>query len=331
LSDKHLKIGVVGLGKMGLLHSSILNVLPNVELAAICEKSSLIRKIVKKVIPKVPILEDVSNFKGLDLDAVYVTTPISSHYAVAKTVYQQQIAHHLFIEKPLSSNYSQSKELCDFASNVKGVNMVGYLRRFYVTFNKAKALLDQNTIGEAQSFAIKAFSADFCGVHDSPDASIARGGVLRDLGSYAIDMALWYFKDLQITSAKTESLTGLGAQDAVYFTAQQEKSALQGEFSVSWCKEGYRMPEVIITVKGSKGTIEVNDDQVSLNLNCGGKTTWFRHNLNDNVGFWLGNPEYYREDALFVEALKTNSMVEPNFKTAAKVDSLIETIQQRAN
>ena len=329
MSDKHYRIAVVGLGKMGLLHTSILNVLPNVELAAICEKSSLTRKIVKKVIPNVPILEDVSDFKGLDLDAVYVTTPISSHYAVAKTVYQQQIARHLFIEKPLSSNYRQSKELCDFASNVKGVNMVGYLRRFYVTFNKAKELLDQNAIGEPQSFMINAFSADFCGVHD-PDASIVRGGVLRDLGSYAIDMALWYFKGFQITSAKAESLTGLGAENAVYFTTQQEHSGLQGEFSISWCKEGYRMPEVIITVKGSKGTIEVNDDQVSLNLNNSGKTTWFRHNLNDNVKFWLGNPEYYREDAIFIEALKTNSMVEPNFKTAAQVDSIIETIQQKA-
>ncbi len=330
MSNKQFKIGVVGLGKMGLLHTSILNVLPNVELTAVCEKSSLIRKMVKKVIPNVHIAEDVSDFKGLDLDAAYITTPISSHYAVAKTIYQQQIARHLFIEKPLSSNRSQSKELCDLANNVKGVNMVGYLRRFYVTFNKAKELLDQNTIGEPQSFAINAFSSDFCGVHD-PEASIARGGVLRDLGSYAIDMALWYFKDFQITSSKTESLTGLGAEDAVYFTAQQDHSGLQGEFSISWCKEGYRMPEVIITAKGPKGTIEVNDDQVSLNLNSSGKTTWFRHNLNDNVGFMLGNPEYYREDALFIEALKNSSTVEPSFKSAAQVDSIIETIQQKAN
>ncbi len=331
MSDKHLKIGVVGLGKMGLLHTSILNVLPNVELTAVCEKSSLIRKMVKKVLPNVHIEEDVSDFKGLDLDAAYITTPISSHYAVAKIIYQQQIARNLFIEKPLSSTRSQSKELCDLAENVKGVNMVGYLRRFYVTFNKAKELLDQNTIGEPTSFTINAFSSDFFDVKNSPEASIARGGVLRDLGSYAIDMALWYFKDFQVTSSKTESLTGQGAEDAVYFTAQQENSGLQGEFSISWCKEGYRMPEVIITAKGSKGTIEVNDDQVSLNLNGSGKTTWFRHNLKDNVGFWLGNPEYYREDALFVEALKTNSMVEPSFKSAAQVDSLIETIQQKAN
>jgi predicted dehydrogenase len=330
MSEKPIRVAVVGLGKMGLLHTSILNVLPNVELAAICEKNSFTRKIGKKVIHNVPIVEDVSDFKGLNLDAVYVTTPISSHYAVAKTVYQQEIAPHVFIEKPLSGSASQSKELVDFVDKTKGVNMVGYLRRFYVTFQKAKELLDSNAIGEPKSFQINAYSADFVDVHD-PEASIARGGVLKDLGSYAIDMAYWFFKDFQLTSAKTESLTGKDAEDSVYFTVQQENSALHGEFSVSWCKEGFRMPEVDIKVTGSKGVVEVNDDQVSLSLNSAGKTTWFRMDLNDHVGFWLGNPEYYREDLLFVDAIKTGSFVEPSFKTSAKVDDLIETIQEKAN
>ncbi|XHH09211.1 MAG: Gfo/Idh/MocA family protein [Candidatus Bathyarchaeia archaeon] len=330
MSEKPIRVAVVGLGKMGLLHTSILNILPNVQLAAICEKNSFTRKIGKKVIQNVPIVEDVSDFKGLNVDAVYVTTPISSHYAVAKTVYQQDIAPHVFVEKPLSGNASQSKELVDFADKIKGVNMVGYLRRFYVTFQKAKELLDSNAIGEPKSFQINAYSADFVGVHD-PEASIARGGVLKDLGSYAIDMAFWFFKDFQITSAKTESLTGKDAEDSVNFTVKQDGSALEGDFSVSWCKEGFRMPEVGIKVTGSNGIMEVNDDQVSLTKNGVGKNTWFRMDLNDKVGFWLGNPEYYREDLQFIEAIKTGAIVEPSFATSAKVDELIETIQKKAN
>jgi predicted dehydrogenase len=328
LSDERLRVAVVGLGKMGLLHSSILNVLPNVELAAVCEKSSLTRKIAKKVMHNVSIVEDTSDFAGLDLDAVYVTTPISSHYIVAKVVYEQNLARNLFVEKPLSASYSQSKELLELSNNVKSVNMVGYLRRFYVTFKMAKDLLDKNSIGSPQSFMVSAFSADFSNVK-SPDESIARGGVLRDLGSYALDLALWFFGDLSITSAKREALTGPNAEDEVHFTSNQMQGNLQGAFSVSWCKDGYRMPEVNLSIKGPKGTIEVNDDQVSLNLD-GDRKVWFRHNLNDNVGFWLGNPEYYREDAVFIKAIKERTVVEPNFTTAAKVDQLIENIQRMA-
>jgi len=46
---KYLKVAVIGLGKMGLLHASILNVLPNVQLSAICDRDTKIIRFAKKV------------------------------------------------------------------------------------------------------------------------------------------------------------------------------------------------------------------------------------------------------------------------------------------
>jgi len=310
---------------MGLLHASILNVLPGVKLAAVCEKASFTRKLAKKVLSDIPVVGDVSEFIGLNLDAVFVTTSTLSHFSVAKTVYQKQIACNLFIEKPLAWNYAQSKELCELAAQNSGVNMVGYLRRFMVTFMKAKELLNHGVIGEPVSFKVNGFSSDFCGIRGSK-MSAARGGVLRDLGSYAIDIALWFFGELEPKSANIESLTGLSAEDAVHFIMQSKSNPLKGEFSVSWCAEGYRMPEVILSVEGSKGIIEVNDDKVSLKLKDGKKSNLYRHNLNDNVKFWLGGPEYYREDAYFVDCIRNNTVAEPTFAAASRVDLAIETI-----
>lgn len=88
MSDETLRVGVVGLGKMGLLHASILNVLPNVKLAAICEKSAVTRRLLKKVFRDVSLIKDISKFSDMNLDAVYVTTPIPSHFSVAKTLYK---------------------------------------------------------------------------------------------------------------------------------------------------------------------------------------------------------------------------------------------------
>jgi len=330
LNEDKLRIGVVGLGKMGLLHSSILNILPEVQLAGVCEKSAVTRKLFKKVLRDVPLVEDVTDFSDLDLDAVYITTPIPSHFTVAKTVYQERIARHLFIEKTLAAKYSEAKTLCELVNINGGANMVGYLRRFMVTFTKAKELLSQNAIGEPASFEVNAFSSDFCGVSNNAQASIARGGVLRDLGSYAIDLALWFFGGLQIDSAKIEASTGSGAEDIVNFTARTSPREINGLFDISWCKEGYRMPEVNITVKGAKGNIEVNDDKVKLTNALGKESTWYRVTLNDAVAFWLGGPEYYREDAYFVDCIKSGLVAEPSFENAAKVDMLIENIQECA-
>ena len=330
LTGDSLRVGVVGSGKMGLLHASLLKIMPGVELAGVCEKSSLTRRLAKKVFRKIPVVKDVGELAGLDLDVVYVTTPTPSHFAVAHRVYEERLAPNVFVEKPLTSSYGDSKRLCELASRDGGVNMVGYLRRFMVTFLKTKELLSQGAIGEPLSFVMNAFSSDFVDTRGSPQASIARGGVMNDLGCYAIDLALWYFGDLRLTSAKVESLTGLGAEDAAHFTLRQSSNGLEGAVSVSWCMEGYRMPEVELLVKGSKGTIEVDDDRVRLSLLGHEENVWHRHNLDDRVKFWLGAPEYYREDEYFINKVAAGSGAEPSFETASKVDLLIDSVQRMA-
>ena len=90
------------------------------------------------------------------------------------------------------------------------------------------------------------------------------------------------------------------------------------------------MPEVDLSITGSKGIIEVNDDKTSLSLKNGHKSIWYRHDLDDHVNFWLGLPEYYREDSRFIEAIATKSLAEPTFRTASNVDLFIEGIRQKA-
>jgi predicted dehydrogenase len=327
LSDRILKVGVVGMGKMGLLHCGILNVLPGVELAGVCEPAKFTRRMLKKILRKVPVVRDVSELSGLNLDALFITTPTRTHYAVATTVLQQDIARNLFVEKPLSNSYNESIFLRNLIDN-KGVGMVGYVRRFMVTFMKAKEILDQGIIGQPISFSINMYSSDFFDVHDS-FVSTARGGVLKDLGCYPIDLIHWYFGEFSVDSASTEALTGPGAIDSVHFKVKGKEGYPCGEVSVSWCVEGYRMPEVQFSIIGSKGRLEVNDDYVRLEVN-GESSLFYRLSLGDKTGFMLGSPEYYREDACFLKAVEQKLIGEPSFDSAAKVELVIEEIEKKA-
>ena len=56
---------------------------------------------------------------------------------------------------------NESKELCDLAKTYGGVNMVGYMKRFSVTFIKAKEILDKKFLGEDITFKAYAYSSDF--------------------------------------------------------------------------------------------------------------------------------------------------------------------------
>jgi predicted dehydrogenase len=325
--DEPLRVGVVGMGKMGLLHLGLLNVLPNVELVGLCEPVQLTRRILKKVLRKIHVVDDISKLSPLDLDALFITTPTRTHYAVASTVLEEGIAKNLFIEKPLSDSYEESQDLCRLIEG-KGFGMVGYVRRFMVTFMKAKELLEEGVLGEIHSFSVKMYSSDFCGIKN-PAASISRSGVLKDLGCYPIDLIHWYFGDFNVDSAVFKSAIGSGTVDSARFTVEENDSVPSGEVLVSWCAEGYRMPEAEFSIIGSKGNLIVNDDLVRINLK-GETSTWYRLNLTDTVPFWLGAPEYYREDQTFFNAIGQEPDGLPSFDSAAKVESVIADVERRA-
>jgi predicted dehydrogenase len=329
IKNGRVKIAVIGLGKMGLLHASLLNVLPSVKLAVLCDKSGLIRKICRRLFRGVFIADDVEELAGLDLDAVYITTPIPSHFSVVKTIYSKGIARNLFVEKTLASSYDAAREICLLAQCSHGVNMVGYMKRFAVTFNKARELLSEGVIGEMVSFEAYAYSSDFANVEEC-SVSVSRGGVLGDLGSHVLDLALWYFGDLKVDSAKLVSLNSFGTEDVASFKVSAS-SGLQGQFDISWCKKGFRMPELGLVIYGGKGKITVNDDELRLELINGESRRWYRHDLNDSVGFLLGASEYFREDKHFIESVLNGSNAEPSFATASKVDFLIDQVKEKCD
>lgn len=329
LSIENLRVAVVGLGKMGLLHASILNTFPNVELSALCDKGSLIRKFCKKVFDNVRVVDDLNKLSDLDLDIVYVATPIPSHFGVLGSIYSNKIAHNVFTEKTLASSYDEAKKLCELAQNFGGINMVGYMKRFAVTFRKARDLLTQDSLGEIVSFDARAYSSDFFGSEKSSKASGSRGGVLKDLGAHVIDLALWFFDDLEVDSIELEQPTDWGSEDSAQFSVKRS-DGLEGSFDISWCKENYRMPEFELVINGSEGSMRVNDDRLELKLNDAKSSLWHRHDLNDHVGFLLGAPEYFREDDYFIKSVLEKRNVNSSFQAASKVDYIIDQVKSRA-
>jgi predicted dehydrogenase len=317
--QKKLKVAIVGLGKMGLVHASILNTLPDVELVALCDTSSFVRKFCSNLLLDIAVVEDVAKLSDFDVDIVYITSPIPSHYLIVKKICSFGKPVSLFVEKTLSSKYEDTLALCSMVRECKSPNMVGYMKRFAVTFNKAKELLLDNAIGSILSFEGHAYSSDFFGVDETSQMSLKRGGVLSDLGSHVIDLALWFFGDFQVQPIKS---VPTDFQNTVQFKVRSN-SAIEGSFDVSWCKEGYHVPEFGLVINGSTGKIAVDDDVVTMKPISGQTTHWFRQDLKDNVGFLLGAPEYYREDEYFVKSILKGIYHEPSFDSASKVDFII--------
>ena len=173
------------------------------------------------------------------------------------------------------------------------------MKRFSVTFRKAKELLDQGVLGSVFSFDAYAYSSDFFGVQRD-SVSSGRGGVLEDLGSHVSDLALWFFEDL-LSSIKVSSSTDQKS-DSVQFEVVGSND-LTGKFDVSWVKEGYRMPEFGLIIHGAEGTLKVDDTELVFALNNEESKTWRRQDLDDHVTFLLGDSEYFRENNHFIKSI----------------------------
>ncbi len=325
--DSKLKVGVVGLGKMGIMHACLLNTFPNVDVCALCDKSRLIRTIAKQPFKHAVVADGLDKFEGLNLDAVFVLTPIPVHYFIIKQVFDQKIAKNVFVEKTLTSSYNRSQELYALSEQHGGVNMVGYMKRFSVTFNQVKSLLNQQVLGDLTSFDAYAFSSDFASVPEGSTLSMARGGVLEDLGSHVVDLAVWLFGDLKGASATVNSRIAPESEDDVTFGVEG-LNGLQGRFDVSWRKKDYRMPEFSISIHGAKGILSANDDEVKLELKEAQPKRWYRPDMNDNVGFLLGGPEYYREDKHFLDSVAAGTQTTSDFKEALRVDFLLDQVRR---
>jgi len=318
---KALNIGVIGMGKMGLLHASILNTIPNVKITAIYDRSSIMKRFAAKALGGIIITDSFDEFAASAFDAIYVTTPIPTHYSIVKDIYSRGITRNIFVEKTLTSNHEQSAALCQEAKKAGGVTMVGYMSRFSPTFQKAKALLQEGAVGNLISFKAYAYASDFA---EGKGKSLKiKGSPNRDLGSHVIDLGNWFFgAALQVGTSAQNSESGSCFK---VFNSR----GLTGEFDISWSKADYRLPEFGLAITGSKGIIKVNADFAKLEKNTGDVVSWFRQDLHDNVPFLLGATEYYREDAHFVSTIINGGSADPDFVAASKVDLLIDHVEGR--
>jgi myo-inositol 2-dehydrogenase/D-chiro-inositol 1-dehydrogenase len=319
-----LRVGIVGMGKMGFLHASLLSTLPEVEVRAVCESQFSIRRFGAKMLPGIRFVRTIAELRGEGLDAVYITTPPRSHAALVRTVLEERVAAHVFVEKPLASSAPEGKEILRLARAHRGASMVGYQKRFAVTFRKARDLLHDGAIGEIRSADAYAYSSDFAYAGlDHPQAR-ARGGALRDIGCHAVDLLLWFFGEIVAVSSPGPS----AAQDAgVIKAGLTTSSGVPCTLSVSAAMPDYRLPEIGVRVTGSHGQLSVNEDRVELAPREGECVLWHRHRLHDHVPFLLADPEYHREDEFFIAAIRDGSHATPDFEDGARVDAVLDRIE----
>jgi predicted dehydrogenase len=329
-----IKVGVVGLGKMGLLHAGILNALPLCEVTSIAEKESILVRFAKRLLPNLNFYHSVGEMlaREPELDAVYVTTPISSHLTILQEIVANRKKVGVFVEKPLAGNYDEAKKMTDLSRELGLQTMVGFQKRFSPIFQRGKKLLADGTLGELTSFSAYSYVSGVFSEGKGWRFGAGQGGALLDLGPHLIDTLLWYFGDPTSIEGNTRSVYSTEVDDFADGRLSFG-SGLVGSFNVSWSVEGYRLPEIGIEVSGRNGKLNVTDDYLKLELSSdtvamgAGKHHFEKPEFDNGVDFLVGDPEYCREDRYFIDCILARKPSSPGFIAGSKVNRIIEGIR----
>ena len=326
-----LAVGIAGLGKMGIAHAAILNALDGVAVRAAVEKQRLVRKGIKTVMPSVSLYSDcVEMLERERLDAVFITSPTASHVPIALECARRGVA--FFVEKPLGLTGTECEPLVRLVREMGMVSMVGYCKHFLETFAKAKEMLDSGTLGKpvyvTSHMYVSQLFATGSGWRYKKESS--GGGVLNILATHLVDLLVWFFGDVATVSCAMKSHYSKEVEDFVH-AYLEFSSGPAGALDASWSVRGYRLPEIEITVQCEDGMLTVNEDFVKSFDDAEERyRVLYKQDLFEGVPVYVGGAEYTREDALFVECVRSGEPPQLDVAYGRRVQAVTDAMYESA-
>ncbi len=331
-----VKVGLIGAGKMGVSHLSILGAHPDVEVVGVSDTSKMTLDVFKKY-TSFPVFSDYEDMlKESKADAVFVAVPTKLHARMVKKILEN--GKHVFAEKPLCLTPEEGKELVDIAERKKLVNQVGYHNKFIGTFQEVKRILDGGYIGDLFHFTGESYGP----VVIKPKQDTWRsdpeegGGCLMDYASHVIDLINYTISPVEkVKGTVLKSFYSKNVEDSV-FSVLELSSKISGTLSVNWSDETYRKMSTSLTILGSKGKIICDANELKVYFKTGylpqgytkGWNVKYITDLTEPVEFYLRGEEYSAQVDYFIKAVQRKVPNTINtFQSAWHTDKVISLLK----
>jgi predicted dehydrogenase len=239
------KVGIIGYGYWGPNLTRNFYEIPSADLVAIADLNEERLKQAKLKYPQIIFKNDYHELFDLNLDAVVLATPPSTHYRIAKECLEHNL--HVLVEKPMTLNSEDAEKLIEQA-DFKGLTlMVGHTFEYNSAVHALKKYIDSGELGEiyyldAARLNLGLFQRD--------------SNVLWDLAPHDISILLYLLGKKPISvSAQGTHCVFEGIYDVVYLNMKFPDN-IPAHVHVSWldpCKVRR------ITVVGSKKMAVYND------------------------------------------------------------------------
>jgi predicted dehydrogenase len=257
---KPVRIAIAGLGKMGIMHTSMIQAIEGAEVAALVEPSGGLGKQVASM------GVDVKTYPSIEAclsearpDGVIISTPQFTHRAVAEACLAADVA--VLTEKPLAHTLEDARAMVEAAKRKPHIAAgIGYMLGHNPLFEEAARLVREGGLGDVKSCRASCFLSQVFkpSVGWTFTKDKAGGGVVINSGShllYVIQKVMGAAKGVQARSSGVHNPV-----EDTFGALVDFQSGAWGTINISWSVPGYEFQTHDLMIEGTNGTIEVGNE-----------------------------------------------------------------------
>ena len=223
------KVGLIGAGKMGISHLSILGAHPQVEIAGVCDTSKMVLDVFKKYLPFPPIpIIMICSTRLPPMLSLWRYLLNSMHRSWLKCSTKACMS---LLKSPCASPLRKAKASWHWLTSKNLVNQVGYHNKFVGTFRELKRILDGGFLGDLLHFTGEAYGPVV--VRPSQNNWRANpqegGGCLMDYASHVIDLINYTLGSITgVKGSILKSFFSKNVEDSVFSLLELSTGRLRG-------------------------------------------------------------------------------------------------------
>jgi len=255
-----VKIGIIGLGRLGKRYAEIINKrIKNAEITAVC---SIVADELDYAKYKLGVSYVFSNHNQMleinELDAVMVLSSTQEH--ARHMIDTINAGLHVFCEKPLALSVDDCLQVIKVAgSKPSQLSVVGFVRRFDKSYLYAKEKIAEGLIGTP--FLFKSQTVDKDNAMSFQKNYVQQsGGIFLDYNVHDIDLARWFlgseFRKVYAMggSFKHQVFADMGDADNVMTVAQMDNNTMCHIMASRTATHGH---DTYSEITGTEGTLRI--------------------------------------------------------------------------
>jgi myo-inositol 2-dehydrogenase/D-chiro-inositol 1-dehydrogenase len=243
-----INVGLIGCGRIAsLVYLNILKKLPGLRLAAIAESDAVNREKAGRSAPHAAQFSDYHDLlREADLTAVIICLPNHIHSEAAIASFEN--GKHVYLEKPIAINLTQSGEVIRAWNESDRAGMMGFNLRFNPLYTSLKGHIEAGAVGDVICVRT-VFTSSGRSLPEWKKSRSTGGGALLDLASHHVDL-MRYLLGNEVTQISARIRSHTTEDDiAILEYKTSDDIAVESYFSISSADQDQ------IEVLGTRGSL----------------------------------------------------------------------------